>query len=80
VVKVADFGLSLVKDHSSQELEEMKKIRGSPAFMRYVFFRECILNISSPEALMGSELTPKTDVYRWNCVYQEISLFLLVSA
>jgi serine/threonine protein kinase len=32
-VKVADFGLSLVKDHSKQEREEMRKIRGSPAFM-----------------------------------------------
>lgn len=30
VVKVADFGLSLVKDHSKQEAEEMRKIRGSP--------------------------------------------------
>lgn len=27
IVKVADFGLSLVKDHSKQEAEEMKKIR-----------------------------------------------------
>lgn len=59
VVKVADFGLSLVKDHSKQEAEEMKKIRGSPAFM-------------SPEALLGNELTPKTDVYSFGMILWEL--------
>lgn len=59
VVKVADFGLSLVKDHSKQEAEEMKKIRGSPAFM-------------SPEALLGKELTPKTDVYSFGMILWEL--------
>jgi len=58
-VKVADFGLSLVKDHSSTEMEEMKKIRGSPAFM-------------SPEALLGTELTPKTDVYSFAMILWEL--------
>jgi len=58
-VKVADFGLSLVKDHSKQEAEEMKRIRGSPAFM-------------SPEALMGNELTPKTDVYSFGMILWEL--------
>jgi len=59
VVKVADFGLSLVKDHSKQEAEEMRKIRGSPAFM-------------SPEALLGEELTPKTDVYSFGVILWEL--------
>lgn len=59
VVKVADFGLSLVKDHSSTEREEMKKIRGSPAFM-------------SPEALQGEELTIKTDVYSFGMILWEL--------
>lgn len=59
VVKVADFGLSLVKDQSKQEAEEMKKIRGSPAFM-------------SPEALLGKELTPKTDVYSFGMILWEL--------
>eukprot|EP01114_Cavostelium_apophysatum_P020971 TRINITY_DN7184_c0_g1_i2.p1 TRINITY_DN7184_c0_g1~~TRINITY_DN7184_c0_g1_i2.p1 ORF type:complete len:727 (-),score=197.56 TRINITY_DN7184_c0_g1_i2:30-2210(-) len=58
-VKVADFGLSLVKDHSKTEAEEMKKIRGSPAFM-------------SPEALLGKELTPKTDVYSFGMILWEL--------
>eukprot|EP01117_Protostelium_nocturnum_P002786 TRINITY_DN13709_c0_g1_i1.p1 TRINITY_DN13709_c0_g1~~TRINITY_DN13709_c0_g1_i1.p1 ORF type:complete len:561 (+),score=199.63 TRINITY_DN13709_c0_g1_i1:207-1889(+) len=58
-VKVADFGLSLVKDHSKQEAEEMRKIRGSPAFM-------------SPEALLGQELTPKTDVYSFGMILWEL--------
>lgn len=58
-VKVADFGLSLVRDHSKQEAEEMKKIRGSPAFM-------------SPEALLGAELTPKTDVYSFGMILWEL--------
>ncbi len=59
VVKVADFGLSLVKDHSKQEAEEMKKIRGSPAFM-------------SPEALLGSNLNTKTDVYSFGMILWEL--------
>jgi len=58
-VKVCDFGLSLVKDHSLQEREEMKRIRGSPAFM-------------SPEALLGSELTLKTDVYSFGVILWEL--------
>lgn len=59
VVKVADFGLSLVKDQSMQEIEEMKKIRGSPAFM-------------SPEALNGEELTTKADVYSFGVILWEL--------
>jgi len=59
IVKVADFGLSLVKDHSKQEAEEMKKIRGSPAFM-------------SPEALQGQVLTSKTDVYSFGMIIWEL--------
>jgi serine/threonine protein kinase len=59
VVKVADFGLSLVKDHSKTEAEEMKKIRGSPAFM-------------SPEALRGEPLTPGTDVYSFGMILWEL--------
>jgi serine/threonine protein kinase len=58
-VKIADFGLSLVKDHSKQEAEEMKRIRGSPAFM-------------SPEALLGNDLTPKTDVYSFGMILWEL--------
>eukprot|EP01119_Soliformovum_irregulare_P011227 TRINITY_DN2796_c0_g1_i2.p1 TRINITY_DN2796_c0_g1~~TRINITY_DN2796_c0_g1_i2.p1 ORF type:complete len:694 (-),score=199.01 TRINITY_DN2796_c0_g1_i2:38-2119(-) len=58
-VKVADFGLSLVKDHSVQEKEEMKKIRGSPAFM-------------SPEALLGKDLTPGSDVYSFGMILWEL--------
>jgi len=59
IVKVADFGLSLVKDHSKTEAEEMRKIRGSPAFM-------------SPEALLGQDLTPKTDVYSFGMILWEL--------
>ena len=62
-VKVADFGLSLVKDHSKQEAEEMKKIRGSPAFM-------------SPEALLAQELTPKVAFLPSHTHTHSLSLFL----
>jgi tRNA A-37 threonylcarbamoyl transferase component Bud32 len=58
-VKVADFGLSLVRDNSSAMVEEMKKIRGSPAFM-------------SPEALLAKELTPATDVYSFGMILWEL--------
>lgn len=58
-VKVADFGLSLVKDYSKTMEEEQKRIRGSPAFM-------------SPEALLGEELDPKTDVYAFALILWEI--------
>jgi len=59
ITKVADFGLALVKDQSKQSREEMKKIRGSPAFM-------------SPEALLGKELTPRTDVYSFGMILWEL--------